>query len=424
MIESRNKDKKGPSVLSVYWDSTKVGTLERTEDGRLQFRYDLSWLEAHRQPISLSMPLTDRVMNETAHNFFANLLPEGDFRRKIERLFKVSVDNDYSLLEAIGGDCAGALSVSRAVFDQENAFYEPLPSHILNQIVGTEGLSVLKQYGSARLSLAGAQGKLSVHRIKDEFQLPCAGAPSTYIMKFNRMDHVYPRLIENEFFVTSIAANLGLKVVHTELKTVANGTVFISKRFDRNEPDGGWPQRLHQEDFCQALGISHHKKYEKEGGPSYADCIDLARKHLTLIEIEALVDWYVFNLLIGNSDAHAKNLSIIYDLDGKPRLAPFYDLVCTRAYTRLDRMMAMSIDDEFDPDIITPKHLVQQAKKIQVTGPFLRSRIQAMLTRLPIATKAAIQGLSAIGIQEPQMQHVYRTVHKLTGNAQKRFTQF
>jgi HipA-like protein len=91
---------------------------------RIHFSYDHSWVEAKKPMISFSMPVREEVYQEEAQSFFGNLLPEGDFRRRVEQIFKVSSDNDFSLIKEIGGDCAGALSIGYDEGNDEETFYE------------------------------------------------------------------------------------------------------------------------------------------------------------------------------------------------------------------------------------------------------------------------------------------------------------
>lgn len=405
--------------LNVFWEESIVGQIWSDDNVALQFQYDSEWVKSGF-PISLSLPFNDGVYGQVAHNFFANLLPEGDYRQKVERLFKVSSGNDYSLLAAIGGDCAGALSIEGEPQASQEAFYEePSPQKLL-QIIQTEGVSGLDSRGAqSRLSLAGAQGKLPILFDDQKIQIPKDGAPSTHILKFNRFHGQFPKLIENEYFMTQVAHRLGMKTINCRLLNLEGTFVFMSERYDRMMEDRNWPIRLHQEDFCQAMGLSYLTKYEKEGGPSLANCVALVRRHLSLLDVEQVVRWTLFNLILGNSDAHGKNISILYDAAKRIRLAPFYDLVCTRAYEGIDRNLAMAIGGRFDPDIIGSEQLKHLANDIQITAPYLKGQLKAMFEGFPAAITYGKECLEAAGVSKNQMEHVYVTIDKLVKRFQR-----
>ncbi|MCX6131948.1 MAG: HipA domain-containing protein [Proteobacteria bacterium] len=160
------------------------------------------------------------------------------------------------------------------------------------------------------------------------------------------------------------------------------------------------------------MNFSHHKKYQKEGGPDFEAYIRLTRDHLSLLEVNSLINWYLFNLLAGNSDAHGKNLSILYKEDGSLQLAPFYDLVCTRAYDRLDRKLAMACGPEYDPDLIGPKQLNLMAEQIGVTHQFILQRFQQITQKFPAAIQLASEDFHKRGFTERDIQHVLQSLRK------------
>ena len=137
-------------------------------------------------------------------------------------------------------------------------------------------------------------------------------------------------------------------------------------------------ERLHQEDFCQALGVSHEQKYEQSGGPSFKDCFNLIRQASTtpIIDLENLLRWQIFNVLAGNSDAHAKNIAILYSENHLPKLAPFYDIICTKAIEHIDTSLAMSIGGQFDPDHITMKNWENFAMNCDIRFQYLTTLIK------------------------------------------------
>ena len=340
-------------TLHVYLGQALVGTLEQDTAGAMRFHYNEAWLhDKAAVPLSHSLPLRPERYNRNAcRPFFAGLLPEEDSRKLIAKVFGVSDKNDFALLEKIGAECAGAVSLLRPselpVADTPDyremsieaiaGKFAQLPRRPL--LVGEEGI---------RLSLAGAQGKLVVAINGKKFYLPLGGAPSSHILK-PQSAH-FTGLVENEFFCMRLAAQVGLDVAKVEIG-MAQDTRFLQiERFDRKRAADGRLTRIHQEDFCQALAIPPELKYQQEGGPNLSKCFALVRTVSAVPGRDALklFDAVVFNFLIGNGDAHGKNFSFLYD-GRNASLAPLYDLVCTEAYPNLSPEMAMKIGDERKP---------------------------------------------------------------------------
>jgi serine/threonine-protein kinase HipA len=179
--------------------------------------------------------------------------------------------------------------------------------------------------------------------------MPVNGAVTSHILKRPTAD--FSELLENELFCMSLAERLGLTVPSVGIPA-AGVKVFCSERFDRTPVAATrrMPRRrVHQEDFCQILRVPPEKKYERDGGPDIADCALVIRQFSALPaeDLPALVRWVGFNCLIGNEDAHAKNLAFLYT-DVGLRLTPHYDLVSTEVYPHLRRELAMKIGSSWD----------------------------------------------------------------------------
>ncbi len=363
--------------LAVLHAGGLVGRLWTASDQRLVFEYADEWLAgADSFAISQSLPLRrETYTDERAGRFFANLLPEGRLRQLVTMRLGLSVENDFALLKAIGGECAGALSV---VVEQEHYSgagereYRPLSRQALaDMLVTGDALPFVTGEGKLRLSLAGAQDKLPVYFKDGEYFLPLGDSPSSHILKFPNPD--FAHLPANEVLTTRLAAAAGLRVVDAELDQVGSGFVCRVARYDRRLDRDGCIVRVHQEDFCQALGLGHRAKYEQEGGPSFTDCFGLLGRVSAdpLMDAEQLLSWLAFNAAVGNADGHAKNRSLVYGHGGAIRLAPAYDLVCTRAYRRLDRALAMRVGGASDPGRIRGKDWSALAGSVGVGRKFL-----------------------------------------------------
>lgn len=379
--------------LDVYLFADRVGQLSLF-NGRLRFVYDASWLANERHlPLSQSLPLQSAAFDDLAcRPFFAGLLPEGRMRQLIARQHQVSGQNDFALLDHIGGECAGAVSVSssdqagliaRAQDDVQwlapselAAILDELPSRPM--LAGQEGL---------RLSLAGAQDKLPVVWDGQRMGLPRYGTPSTHILK--PAISAVPDSVVNEGFCLALAQAIGLQAAHATMHVVQGRSFLLVKRYDRSLRAEGPLQRLHQEDFCQALGVVPEMKYQNEGGPDLAQCFALLRRvtRPSAPQVLHLLDYVFFNALVGNHDAHAKNFSLLYAGGDAPVLAPLYDSVATAVYSRLTPKMAMKIGSKYKFSELQSRHWDEFFQSTGLSPALARKRLIHMAQRLPLEAK-------------------------------------
>lgn len=339
--------------LRVLLAGEPAGWLRRKANGNLQFAYDAAYVARDGRPISFAMPLTnERFPHRTCLAVFGGLLPEQDVRLAIAQLRGISPNNDFRLLEELGGDCAGAMqfliedddveapqhaesySHERTLDDEElDSILTDLPRRPLAMIAGD----------SARLSLAGAQGKLPIIVRDETFILPLMhGPPTTHIIKPEPAR--FPGLVDNEYTCMKLAHQLGLPVAAVSRAHTTSGLGYLLvERYDRMRTNAG-TVRIHQEDLCQALARLPHEKYETEGGPTISEAASLVRAATAVpaIDVVNLWDAVMFNVLIGNCDAHGKNYSLLYR-QPRPSLAPLYDLVSTAIYPELSSRLAMSV---------------------------------------------------------------------------------
>ncbi len=333
------------SRLAVWIADQRVGALIRKPNGNLQFRYDPAY---DGPPISQSLPVQEAAHGHSAARaVFGGWLPEGDVRAVLARNLGISEGNDYALLDEVGGDVAGAISL---LPDGETPATKPA-SHPLDQERLARLLDELPQRPLAahaeegiRLSLAGAQPKVPVI-IDDEghVALPTnSAAPTTHILKPEPAR--FSGLVDNEAFCMALARACELPVARIKKASTISGLPYlVVERYDRDltaDPI----RRLHQEDFCQALGLPADKKYQQEGGPTVAQSAELIRKctPIPAQELPRLLRALAFNWIVGNCDAHGKNFSLLYDR-GAPTLSPLYDVVSTVVYPELTTRLAMSI---------------------------------------------------------------------------------
>jgi len=356
--------------LRVMLDEQQVGVL-LVEKNSYEFQYSTSWLNnSNAFPLSVSLPLDSKPFNgRKVQAYFSNLLPEGDIRSVIEQHYRISKGNDFELLVAIGGECAGAISfVSKDHLDKFVDEYEPLSSDRLFELINNMSEQpLIISPKEVRLSLAGAQNKLPIYIEDDQFFVPHGHLPSSHILK--PPNPRFHELVENEYFCMVLAKKLGLIVPEVYIH-VNKIPVFLIERYDRVQQNGRLI-RLHQEDFCQALGIPPTQKYQSEGGPTLVDCFGLIKQFSSTPAPDTLqlMKWVYFNYLIGNADAHGKNLSFIHTPSGA-RLAPFYDLLSTEVYRNLSRKLAMKIEKIKEYRFVAKRHWDRLANAVDSNPNF------------------------------------------------------
>ncbi len=348
-------------ILDVYLHEQFVGKLMQDDSGRLQFQYDEKYVFSEEpMPVSLSMPVRlERYEEQKVRAFFSGLLPDDIARYRLARYLGVSEKNPFSLLEAVGGECAGAL----ALYSEGET--PPLPkiedTEKLDSKRLQEILNLLKRRpllageDNVRLSLAGVQDKLAVSLVDDCIAFVRGTTPTSHILKpliEDVKDSVY-----NELFCLRLAAQLNIETPRAEIRWLEDMPYFLVERYDRKADSRKKIIRLHQEDFCQALGVLPELKYEREGGPSVLQSLELLQNHSVMPAVDrlAFIQRLIFNYLIGNADAHGKNSSVLFT-GRQPKLAPAYDLLSTSIYPNLSIKMAMKIGGKYDPDAVLLGH--------------------------------------------------------------------
>jgi serine/threonine-protein kinase HipA len=372
--------------LAVHLSGERAGRLIRKDNGNLQFRYDAGY---SGPPISWALPIQeDAHPHAVCRAVFGGLLPEGDGREALARNLGISAANDYGLLEEVGGDCAGAIALLQPGSDlptvPEMRWLDMTELDDILRELPQQPLAADPAEG-IRLSLAGAQPKMPVILDGDRIGQPTnVAAPTTHIIKPE--PQAFPALVDNEAFCMDLARAIDLTVGTVTKQTSGSGLPYLLvERYDRDltaEPI----RRLHQEDFCQALGVPADRKYQNEGGPGVRSAIELLRSAspAPALDVPRLWSALVFNWLIGNCDAHAKNFSLLYDT-GAPTLAPLYDLVSTTLYPRLTTRLAMSIDGATDINDVTMSAWLELATATGLSARFARETTTRLLDRAKAA---------------------------------------
>ena len=396
-------------TLVVWWERRVAGTLTLDRHGAMRFAYDAAWLsDDATPPLSLSLPKRSQSFpSRRCAPFFEGLLPEGAERDAVARALGVSADNAFGILAGVGGEVAGAVSLwpdgqvppgtgTEAVHRRVPApgvapAPELAPAPAAAQPLSDAGLIRLLETiktrpylangkGGLRLSLAGAQSKLPVVAADGQIALPAPGEPTTHILK--PANERFPAMTENEAFAMRLAQRMGVPAAPVEPR-VANGRTFLLvERYDRAHTPDGSVRRLHQEDFCQALELAPRLKYASEGGPGFPQCFDLVRRACTRPETEArkLLDAAIYQVLVGNADAHGKNYSLVRRGPGfgnVVELAPLYDVLCTVAYPGLSPKLAMKIGGRAKLEEMRPADWDRFAQRCGLGSP-VRHRVAAL----------------------------------------------
>jgi serine/threonine-protein kinase HipA len=370
-----------------------------TDPAPLVLRYETAWTASPRAfPISLTMPLAQAEHPaEVLLPWLMNLLPEGEPLRAMTRAMGVSQDDILGLIDETGRDLAGALTVGRPRPGEASGFtvietredmeqiIEDLPGRPF--LVGEEGVS---------MSLAGAQDKLPLAMVDGRLAIPTGGAASTHILKPDN-----PRLpgsVQNEALCMVLARRCGLEVATVTTDLANARSYLLVERYDRADIDGR-QVRLHQEDFCQALGRPPGAKYQHNqtgvAGPSLAEMFALVREHMTARDITRLLDAVIFNVAIGNVDSHAKNYSILLQ-PGRADLAPLYDLMSGLDWANITPNHAQDIGGQRRGRHIYGRHWRRMAEETGLAGPATVRRVIALANRVMAELKGAVDEVAAM----------------------------
>jgi len=385
--------------LQVYLFHHAVGTL--TQDrGKLSFSYSKQWLSStNPQPLSCSLPLGVEVFEDNqCRPFFSGLLPEGELRRLLARQFQLSDGNSFGLLNEIGGECAGAVTFleqgQQPRTQSANTVHWLDENELVNILNDLPRRPMLAGDDGLRLSLAGAQDKLPVVVDKDRIGLAMNGTPSTHILKsaIATLDDS----VVNEHFCMQLAAALKLDAAHSLIRTAGTHRFLLVERYDRTRTTQGQSERVHQEDFCQALGRPSETKYQHEGGPDLNDCFELIRTETrpSAPSVLKFLDALIFNTLVGNHDAHAKNL------------------VSTAVYPELTSKMAMKIASQYTFKGLMPRHWEQLASANGLAVPQVLKRVNTIATQLPtLADRVYTQSIDFDFQEHPVAQRIVQLIH-------------
>lgn len=393
----------------------QVGEIVGTSSDDARFTYTESYLkDPESRAVSISMPLEQQSFSvESTRNFFEGLLPEGFTRRCVAEWLHRDEKDYLAILAGLGQECLGAIKIideSRAVLPSK---YKELTSEEVKKLAQEGATESAEMVTKSHLSLTGASGKVGLYydEQKDKWYLPIGEAPSTHIVK---QSHIrLKRIVANEQLCLLTAKNLGIEIPQSFIiKTESNeaeDVLFATKRYDRRMQSNGRklngmniPYRLHQEDFSQALGIPASEKYEKDGGSYLSKMFGILRDYSASPIEDQLKLWdiCVFNFLIGNTDNHIKNLSLLYGKDLKTiRLAPAYDIVSTMVYESSTENMALSIGGDYSIRKITEESFAKEATKAGLGVKMAMKRLDTLRKNYVEALNTGAQVLEEQGFE-------------------------
>ena len=414
-IDFRNYRKLDVSV-EINGRQREVGSIEGDSDYTAEFCYSQDYLEAPSAcPISISMPLRPEPYGPAeTRNFFEGLLPEGFLRRTVAETNRKDAGDYLSLLEMLGHECLGAIQIKGADYRFIKPLYRRFEPELMFALASEGATKSADLVVESHLSLTGASGKVGAYQDADgSWYLPVGSAPSTHILK---QSHIrYDRIVLNEQLALLTASHLGIEIPESRILVTGKGpageeVLFATERYDRTmEGSVGTisglpcPLRLHQEDFGQALGIPAAAKYEKPGDCHMKRMFDLLRRYSAApIEDQMkLWDIIVFHYLIGNTDGHIKNFSLLYDRNLRSvRLAPAYDIVSTIIYDTHSHDMAFSIGGESDWYKISRASFEAAADEIGLSRKLVMKRYDALQAGLEPALRQAAEELEAAGFRD------------------------
>ena len=410
--------------IELKGEDVVVGEISGAYFSDARFGYARDYLEREdSRAISLSLPLRSCPFSAAeTRNFFDGLLPEGFMRATISKAISAPEEDYISVLELLGAECLGAIKISREGEEGERPSYQKMTNEQVLELACEGASKSVSVVLDSHISLTGASGKVGLYydSANGAWFQPFGTAPSTHIVK---QSHVrFEQIVANEMLCLSCAKKLGLDVPETfivDINCKDDVELLATQRYDRKFSEASKvidglkaPFRLHQEDFAQALGIPASQKYESEGENYIELMFDVLRLNSANPIEDQLKLWStcVFNCLIGNTDNHIKNASLLYDESlSACRLAPVYDIVSTAIYKKKDSKMSMNIGGVYDLKKVTRDSFEQEAEKIGLGTGIALARLDEMVDKFEAALFE-----SAKELQEAGVENAMKLAHSIT----------
>ncbi|WP_250656152.1 HipA domain-containing protein [Alkalimarinus coralli] len=374
--------------LGVWFNNVLVGHLIE-ENNIWSFQYDNSWVDSQIGfDLSPSLLRSDKFILDGSTTrpvqwFFDNLLPEEQARDLIAKDQKFESSDSFSMLAHFGYESAGALTLlaeGETVAEQGEI---PLSESELSERIKKLPRTPLASTAAKRMSLAGAQHKLPLIYRNGALFEPTGNTVSSHILKPDHQDtDDYPHSVANEWFVMQLAKRVGLDVPETYYRQVPE-PIYLIERFDRVASEEGTLLRRHTMDGCQLLSIYGKDKYAGSTIDNLNKIIDLCRTKATAKQ--RLFKWMLFNTVIGNADAHLKNLSVFCEPEGMT-VTPHYDLLSTTSYAEIGQWG----EDELSWQLggatyfkeVRSSHFINFGEQINLKRPFINRTISYLLKKI------------------------------------------
>lgn len=395
-------------------DGNLIGRVRADKAGRLSLDYEARWLESpHGHSLSVSMPLGQITYpHKAVLSYLWNLLPENpNVLQRWGQQYHVSAANPFKLLAHVGADVPGAAQFipPERLEEIQSAQQPTIEWMTIDELAERlrqlrADIAAMRRPGDiGKMSLPGAQAKTAYYwdKQRNRWGVPGGRTPTTHIIK--PCVPGFDGLVENEHLCQDIAARLGMPAANSYVLAL-DQTYIVVERYDRLPPPPGssFEQRIHQEDMCQALGLMPGRKYQEDGGPGIAQIVTLIRRVSSDpdADVDRFLQANMFNWLIGGTDAHSKNYSILVSAGDEIRLAPLYDLSSQLPYPELIALrVSMKIGDHYDIWRVGIADWRKLARTCRIEEERVLNMLTDMAKALPDAISAAreqalIEGLS------------------------------
>ncbi len=407
-------------ILDLYLGKNNlIGKLILSND-QLVWQYNKKWQQAGFA-LSPHLPLDNNISSVAVQRFLRNLLPEGNGLDELVTHFRLSKNNTFGLMRALGMDAPGALIMlaSGQVYLKEAKFLILSDEDLEKRLNARDKYGLIIWQNKPRLSVAGVQDKINVV-VNDKGQLGFGEGSlcSTHILKFEKQK--LPHLVINEYFTLQLAKHCGINVTQAKLMRFGKNPALLIERFDRRYLSINEVQRRPVIDGCQALNVAPDYKYERNFGSSrdvahiregvsFQKLFSFANQCENPIATkQQILDWAIFNLLTFNFDAHGKNISFFVSQRGLS-LTPFYDLVNVKMYPQFEQEMAMALGDEFDSNTVNAYQLADFADTCQLPRSIVAKRLQRIANSLILGLEAEIKKIIGSGDEIHYLQK-YRLI--------------
>lgn len=419
------------SELLIVIEGNLAGQIRADKAGRLALNYESAWRDSPQgYALSISMPLAQITYpHKVVWPYLWNLLPENpNVLQRWGQQYHVSSNNPFKLLAQVGADIPGAAQLipPERLEEIQSADRPKIEWMSIDELAERlrqlrADIAAVRRPGDiGKMSLPGAQAKTAYYwdQQADRWGVPGGRTPTTHIIK--PCIPGFDGLVENEHLCQDIAARLGMPAAKSSVLAL-DQTYIVVERYDRLPPLPGsaFTQRIHQEDTCQALGLMPTKKYQEDGGPSIAQIVTLIRRVSAEpeVDVERFLKANIFNWLIGGTDAHAKNYSLLIGSGDEVRLAPLYDLSSQLPYSELiPQRVSMKIGEHYDIARVGLEDWQKIARACAVEEEGVIAMISEMAKAIPDEISAAraqalVDGLSE-DIVAPLARKLIRHAHE------------